>query len=351
MTATAARSPAIAEWEALGSNAVLVVTDAAALQDAIAILERELDAIDCACSRFREDSDLARVNARAGRFVEVHPLLIEAVDVALRAARLTDGDVDPTVGVALELAGYDRDWRLIENTDTWTMAPSTSPPSKPFAAQQVRARARAGWRTIEIDRERRTIRIPSAMKLDLGATAKALAADRASFAIYEALQCGTLVSLGGDISTAGAAPASGWQVHVTDDHRAGPDAPGQRIVIEGGGLATSSTVARRWRKDGKEMHHIIDPASAMPASSPWRTVSVAAASCVDANIASTAALLRGDRAPAWLSDLGLPARLVSHQGEVLAIGAWPQESRGPAGSATLPTPLHSMPATTGAWLS
>jgi FAD:protein FMN transferase len=334
MSATAGRAaaPAIAEWQALGTSAVLAVADAGVLGHARAIVEHELDGIDRACSRFREDSDLSRANARGGRFVEVQPLLIEAVEVALRAARLTDGDVDPTIGVALELAGYDRDWSLIEKDQA--QAPGAAGPERSdptarcvsCAPPRVRARTRPGWQAVEIDRASRAIRVPRGVKLDLGATAKALAADRASRAVRDALGRGALVSLGGDISIAGAAPAGGWHVHVTDDHRAGPSAPGQRIVIGSGGLATSSVMARRWLRDGREMHHIIDPSSAMPASGPWRTASVAAASCVDANIASTAALLRGESAPAWLSDLGLPARLVSRDGEVLAIGSWPREA-------------------------
>ncbi len=112
---TPAAAAATARWEALGTSVVLRVLDPLWLPRASAILTRELDALDRACSRFRPDSDLCRVNARAGgRPVPVAPLLIEALLVALRAAELTDGDVDPTVGAALVLAGYDRDWRLLE---------------------------------------------------------------------------------------------------------------------------------------------------------------------------------------------------------------------------------------------
>ncbi len=159
------------------------------------------------------------------------------------------------------------------------------------------------------------MRIPAGVKLDLGATAKAWAADRASRAVYEATGCGVLVGLGGDMATAGPAPAQGWRIHVTDDHRAGPWAPGQTITIEGGGLATSSTTVRRWSHEGQAMHHIIDPSTGAPARSVWRTVSVAALDCADANIAATAAILRGPEAPAWLDGMGLPARLVGCEGE------------------------------------
>ncbi len=134
-----------------------------------------------------------------------------------------------------------------------------------------------------------------------------------------------LVNLGGDLATAGPAPDDGWRVRVTDDHRSGPEAPGQWITIAGGALATSSTAVRRWRNDeGETVHHLLDPATGRPASAGWRTVSVAAATCLDANIATTAAIVRGDRAPDWLRSLALPARLVSDQGLALHVAGWPE---------------------------
>jgi FAD:protein FMN transferase len=132
-----------------------------------------------------------------------------------------------------------------------------------------------------------------------------------------------LVSLGGDIATAGIAPPQGWAIRVTDDHRSDPSAPGQTIAIRGGGLATSSTAVRRWSHAGHTMHHIIDPDTQLPAKTPWRTVSVAAADCAQANIAATAALLRAEAAPAWLHDLGLPARLQPWEGPAQTVGDWP----------------------------
>jgi thiamine biosynthesis lipoprotein len=113
---------------------------------------------------------------------------------------------------------------------------------------------------------------------------------------------------------------------VTDDHRAGPQADGQSVTVIGGGVATSSTTVRRWRRAGRPVHHIVDPATGEPAAPVWRTVSVAAASCVDANTASTAAIVRGASAPQWLESLGLPARLVDPSGRIVTVGAWPVAS-------------------------
>jgi FAD:protein FMN transferase len=310
-----------AQWEAFGTDVVLELTEPAALSRARPIVEADLARIDLACSRFRADSELSRVNREAGREVQVDGLLIEALEVALRAARLTEGAVDPALGAALVLSGYDRDWRQLEqHTDGDERQPVQRAPAP------IRARMRSGWRTIEFDRARNTVHVPSGIQLDLGATAKAWAADRAARAVHEVTGAGVLVALGGDVATAGEAPHPGWRIRVTEDHRAGVDAPGQTIAIRSGGLATSSTTVRRWRRHGAERHHIIDRHTEAPTCGLWRTASVAAGSCTDANIASTAAVVRGDAALAWLADLGLPARLVSQEGKARVLGGWPHES-------------------------
>jgi thiamine biosynthesis lipoprotein len=293
---------------------VVSLSSPRSLQAAVAIVAEQLAAVDLACSRFRADSELSRANERAGETVTAGPLLVAAVKLAIRAAELTGGLVDPTIGRALERAGWDRDWELMDLDGT---AP------RPDSGPRLVARRRAEWRRIELSPA--TLRVPRGVKLDLGATAKALAADLACRAVHEQHGGGVLVALGGDLATLGEPPVSGWQVHVTDDHRAGPSAPGQRVTIQAGGLASSSTSVRRWERGGQRMHHIIDPATGAPAETRWRTVSVAAADCVDANIASTAALLREADAPGWLRGLGLPARLVDRDGNVITTAGWPAD--------------------------
>jgi FAD:protein FMN transferase len=295
-------------FEAFGTDALLVVSDPARGAAAVAAATRVVEEFDRACSRFRADSELSKLNASGGDPVRVGPVLLEAVSAALRAARLTDGDVDPTVGEALIALGYDRTFSEL----------SGAPPVRP-----VRLAAVPGWRTVQADMDAGTVRIPPGVSLDLGATAKALAADHAAAAASEAAGCGVLVSFGGDLAVAGPAPASGWRVRVTDDHRAGLDAPGQWITLWDGGLATSSIVVRRWQTDSGLAHHLVDPSTGGSVDSVWRTVSVSAASCLDANIASTAAIVRGARAVAWLEGLGLPSRLVSVDGTVCHVAAWP----------------------------
>lgn len=299
--------PESASFAALGSTAFVAVSDPARLATAVTVVRDQVDQLDGACSRFRQDSELAKLNAAGGAEVRVGPLLLEAVHAALRAAQLTDGDVDPTVGGSLIALGYDRDFDSIRTRG------------------QVAFQAVKGWRSVDVDDARSTVRLAPGVTLDLGATAKALGADRAARQASAAAGCGVLVGLGGDLALSGDPPPSGWRVRVTDDHRAAPDAPGQWITLRSGGLATSSTVARRWQAGSASVHHLIDPASGRPADGVWRTVSVAGGSCLDANIASTAAIVRGGRAAAWLRSLGLPARLVSVDGVATHVAGWPED--------------------------
>ena len=297
-------------FPAIGTTAELLVVDPAAVNAAQAILEEELAAIDAACSRFRDDSELAGLNRAAGAPVRVSPLLLEAVSVALRGAALTDGRVDPTVGSAMRILGYDRDFAQL----------------RPDARPTVTVGPVQGWQQVRMDRGASTVRVPAGVELDLGATAKALCADRAARAITDATGSPVLVSLGGDMAVAGEAPPAGWSIRVTDDHAGAADAPGQTVRITGGGLATSSTTVRRWSRGGRVLHHLVDPATGRPAATCWRTVSVAASSCVDANVASTAAIVLGQAAPGWLEDRNLPARLVTADGRVRLVAGWPTGS-------------------------
>lgn len=298
-------------FKIFGTTAVLLVTDQAAAQRARAIADAQLAAVDLACSRFRPDSELFRLNASHGAVTRVSDLFAGLIAEALRAAELTDGDVDPTCGQALVAAGYDRDFG--ELTGGGPVTPG-------------RAGAVPGWRTVRLDLVNRTVQLTRGAQLDLGSTAKAWSADRCADLIAAELGVGVLISLGGDIAVAGPPPGDGWQVKTTDDHAAAPDAPGQTVTIGSGGLATSSTTVRAWEAGGRQMHHIVDPRSGQPVSSRWRTVTVAAATCVDANIASTAAIIRSDAAPAWLTGLALPARLVAHDGTVTTTVGWPTPS-------------------------
>jgi thiamine biosynthesis lipoprotein ApbE len=301
---------AASRGSALGTSMHVVVTDPRALDTATAAVAEVVAAIDVACSRFRDDSELSRLQAGDGRREGiVSPLLALALATALRAAELTGGAVDPTVGEAVRNAGY--------NVDFESLAADGAPLK--LAVVPV-----PGWRRIRLYPATRRVEIDAGVEVDLGATAKALAADLAAAAAREAMGSGgVLISLGGDVSVAGDAPDEGWHVQIAEDSRAAITPDGETIAIRAGGVATSSTTVRRWRRGGVELHHIIDPSTGLPAAGPWRTVSVVAGTCVDANIAATAAIVRGASAAAWLGASGLPARLVDRSGVMTRVGGWP----------------------------
>jgi thiamine biosynthesis lipoprotein len=241
----------------------------------------------------------------------VSELLARTVSVALEAARTTDGIVDPTLGGELRAAGYDRTFARVRTRDSWR-------------GRRLERRA-ATWQHVELDRERRMLRIPHGLELDLGATAKAWAADDLAGEIFAQTGAGALIALGGDVAVAGPPPQEGWAVRIADDHTASLESAGPVVAIVSGGVATSGTTVRRWRTNRGHAHHVIDPRSRLPAATPLRTVTVAAATCVGANVAATTALVLGASGADWLAARHLPARLVREDGLVSHTGGWPRE--------------------------
>lgn len=299
----------IADDHALGGSLRLIVTKPASLLAAKAAVDQVVTAIDAAASRFREDSELSLLNASPERDVTVSPLLSQAIRAALRGAQLTAGAVDPTIGSAIRLAGYDADFAQV-----------------PADGDRIKLIANRipGWRAIQFNPQSRTVRLPRGVEIDLGATAKALASDLGAAAASKAVGgAGVLVSLGGDIAVAGEGPLGGWPIQASEDSAARIDDAEETVALTSGGIATSSTTVRRWTRGGVVLHHIIDPETGSPANSIWRTASVVAASCVDANIASTAAIVMGQKAVSWLEKNRLPARLVDIEGGVHRVAGWP----------------------------
>lgn len=294
-------------WRALGTIAEVTTTDPNNLDLACQIVAAEVLSIDVACSRFSPSSELMLIPAD-GVAHAVSPLLTEAIGAALHAARITGGAVDPTVLGSMLAIGYSDDFAVV--------ATRPEPPAPPIAV------AAPGWRSVTLDRMAGRLTLPPGVHLDLGATAKALAADRAAAAASRAGITGTLVNLGGDIAVSGEPPACGWGIRVADDHAAND---GPVIRLHGGGVATSSITVRRWSVGGQQQHHIVDPRTGRPADGLWRTVSVAADSCCAANAAATAAIVWGRDDPAWIARQGLPARLVSRWSGVARTGGWPAD--------------------------
>lgn len=295
-----------ASWRAIGTY-VDVRTTPEALEGAVELVAAVLDEVDEAYSRFRPDSDLSLVNARPGHPLLVRPVLVGAVRVALEAARETGGLVDPTLGTVLEAAGYDRTYALVPNDDP-------SPAALPAR--------RGSWRDVVVDDT--TVSVPPGAALDLGATGKAFAADLAALTVVEQLGAPVLVSVGGDIRIAGpGTDATAQPVRLGHNLADLADGSGSVTVSVGaGGIATSSVSARRWRRGGRQWHHLVDPRTGGPAEGPWRTVTALGHTAVAANTASTAAVVLGAEALGWLTAREVAARLVDHDGAVTRTPAW-----------------------------
>ncbi|MBD8607625.1 FAD:protein FMN transferase [Aeromicrobium sp. CFBP 8757] len=257
--------------------------------------------------RFTATSDVSRVNRAAGRLVPVRRRTMELLDVALAAAEESGGAVDPTIGAHLLRAGYADDITAVR--DLLVMTDDEPLP-------------RADWTSVRTDRTLSLVGLPTDVSLDLGATAKAWTADVAARRVARSLDTAVLVEIGGDVAIAGSRSRP-WQVQVSE--RSGE--PGQPVGLERGGLATSSTISRRWRTPSGAAHHVIDPRTGRPAEGPWRTVTVWAPTAVRANTASTAALVLGDDAVPHLHSLDVAARLVGRDGTVQHVGDWPAETR------------------------
>jgi thiamine biosynthesis lipoprotein len=315
MTGTNVGTPTLAErsFRAIGTTATVLVTDPRQADRAESILRDEIMAIDLACSRFRADSELEHLHAHSGRSVVVSPLLFEALTVAVAVAEKTHGAVDPTVGNAMSMIGYDCDFDQI----------GTGPIVPPFDILGPVV----GYGHLHLNTRTRAVRFPKGVRLDLGSSAKAFIADRAAVRIGNQLDTGALVSIGGDMAVAGVAPLEGWAIGIAVDSSTSADCVDQVVSIRQGGLASSGTAVRSWMVGTEKVHHIIDPATGYPSSSYWTLVSAVGATCVDANALSTAAVVWGEGAIDRLRAFDQALRLVRHDGAVFTLGGWPEGGR------------------------
>lgn len=290
-----------------GMDGVILVEEPKLLAEGLRLLMQICSDIDVSCSRFRSDSDLSRVNAANGAPVRVSPAFGAVLELSLRAAQTTDGAVDPTVGAALIAVGYDRDFGELKN----------GVHSLPRIPVQI-----PGWRVIEWEPSRLTVRVPKGVNLDFGSLAKAYAVDLGATTIAGRLGTAACVAIGGDVAAAGE-PSEPWSIGIAEDHRT-PFADADDVIgITAGGVATSSTAFRTWMQDGERRHHIIDPSTGVCVKETYRTVTVVARSCVEANTASTAAIVWGVSARTRLEGWGVHGRLVTSEGKTEFVGQWP----------------------------
>lgn len=262
-----------------------VVVGGATAAEALRI-KHLFDVRDRTFSRFRDDSELSRVNRSSSLVVAVSPPFAEMVEIALAAAAKTDGMVDPTLGEAIEAAGYDRDFAELE--------------SKRPAQAGARGRRRVVW-----TRGGMLFR-PRGLRLDLNGVVKGKTVDDALQVIAGK---NGFVSAGGDLATRGPLDV------------ALPGGGAVRVVASG--LATSGIAKRRWLRNGVWQHHLIDPRTGRPAESPWFEVTVSAANCLQADIAAKAAFLKGFDGPRFLEERGLAGRFLRRNGGVVCTSNWP----------------------------
>jgi thiamine biosynthesis lipoprotein len=234
-------------------------------------------------SRFRPESELSRLNARAGAAVRVSPILWDVVRESLWAAELSDGLVTPTVLPALQAAGYDRPFAEMKHD-------AVEPAAIPGAP--------VDWRAIRLDGKGRRVHLPPGARLDLGGIGKGWAADRTAARLKP--RGPAVVEAGGDIAVSG--PRAGgapWLVDVADPHR--PDRDLARLALRSGGVATSGKDFRKWRRAGVELHHLIDPRSGRPSTSDVFSATVVAPSLRMAETAAkTVVLLGAAQGLAWI---------------------------------------------------
>jgi len=240
--------------------------------------EAEFERLEQVMSRFRDDSELSRLN-REGSIAEASPDLVRVVELSLEAREATQGRFDPTVHDAVVAAGYDRTFDAV--------APAT-------IADPVEAPARCGG-AVHVTGP--TIELEPGIRLDLGGIGKGYAADRVAELLAVAGPC--LVNAGGDIAVRGGS----WPVGVTDEIT---------LELTRGGLATSGRDRRRWLRNGEEQHHLIDPATGLPAAGTPIRVTVVADSAAAAEVAAKTAFLGGT--------VDLPHVVVTAEGNTVLAG-------------------------------
>jgi FAD:protein FMN transferase len=288
---------------AWGMTGTLALADQRGEADAFEVLEQWITRIDATCNRFRKDSELSVINRSAGGSYRVSRTLETSLIAARRASDATGGLCDPTILPALETLGYDRDFS--ELADGVGDGPSPTPAPGPD-----------GW---HIDVERHLLVTSEGTRLDLGASVKSWLADVVVAEL--AGETGALVEIGGDLATRGEGPMGPWRVGVAERLEIRGNEP--TIVPSDGGVATSSTTERSWRRGSTMVNHIIDPRTGRSADGPIVTATVVASDCVTANALATASLLWGEGAATKIQEAGASARLVARDGSVRIVGAWP----------------------------
>jgi thiamine biosynthesis lipoprotein len=263
---------------------------------------------EAALSRFRPESELARLNARAGELVEVSPLLLSVLQTAVQAAAATDGIYDPTLLGQIIAVGYGSSFESLPAHQT--------PPVHP-----VKLRPGGDWRQIRVDATARRVTLPHGSGLDFGGIGKGMAVDASVERLRAAGMASGLVNAGGDLAVIGPPPGlDAWPVEVPGRH---PE-DAHVVPLAAGGMATSGVARRHWRQGTLERHHLLDPRTGAPATSGLWSVTVVAGTCAQAEIAAKVAFILGPvEGPRFLQRHALPGVLVHDDGQLTTAGGWP----------------------------
>jgi FAD:protein FMN transferase len=281
-------------FRAMGTSVACFLETEQDATSAFGVVEAEFERLEETMSRFRPESELSRLN-RNGR-IQASEDLFEVIRLSLRAREKTHGRFDPTVHDAVVAAGYDRTFEEIEEL------PGLAP-----------AQALVGGRVV-LDEEGGVIELEPGFRLDLGGIGKGYAVDRACRLLAEWGPC--LVNAGGDIAVRGRPVSGTWPIGV--DTPAGTFSLG----LDSGALATSGRDRRRWRRGGRERHHLIDPATGAPSESDLLRVTVVGRTAVEAEVRAKALFLAGvEGAVAEVSRLRIAAVLVARDGRTVFAGA------------------------------
>jgi thiamine biosynthesis lipoprotein len=283
----------------MGSEVTVIVPRAHA-ESALELTQSIFHHWETTLSRFDPASELSRLNASQGAPFLASPLLLKVTAAALQAAEATDGDFDPTLLPRHVALGYDR---------TFTSLPASGPPVALTPERSGR------WREILVQRDRGVILLPPGVALDFGGIAKGMAVDTAVAELKARDWLPTLVNAGGDLAVAGVPQdQDSWSLAV--DH-----VPGATVPLARGALATSAVTKRSWRRGDTLLHHLLDPRRGLPADGDILAATVAAASCMQAEVAAKTALLRGPEAGArFLLRHGLSGLLHHRDGRLIFVG-------------------------------
>jgi FAD:protein FMN transferase len=262
------------QFHAMGTT-ITVFTLEAQVTKGIGIVKALFDEWEQALSRFKPESELSRLNRRAGELVVVSDLLLKVLTHALLAAQATQGVYDPTLLNQLIQVGYDRSF-------------DTLPSNLPANANAYIGLAGGGWRHIQVNREKRAVLLPAGIQLDFGGIAKGMAVEAA----LEKLQSNdidtALVNAGGDLAIRGLPPGTDhWSIAVPGKNSA------WTIPLQRGAIATSGIARRHWQQGRTLRHHLLDPRTGLPVNNGLWSTTVIARSCEQAEVAAKVAFIKG----------------------------------------------------------